>query len=142
MIFSLVIHSFFFLECRRVGCSVLVNHQSLFSNFLPLDPIIMSFSIKYRQNRFLLQSSIEVRVLDFMIYQLVNRRTEILAIAISHIAHLRNPYNHVSALLISMPHFNNTNFYQNKPKTKLFLHPKYYVFEQGCRSSLSIGGII
>ena len=30
-------------------------------------------------------------------------------------------YNHVFAQLISMPHFNNINFYQNRPKIKLIL---------------------
>ena len=35
-----------------------------------------------------------------MIYQLVNKRTEILAIVTLHIAHLCNYYNHAFALLI------------------------------------------
>ena len=42
-----------------------------------------------------------------MIYQLVNTRTEILAIATSHIAHLRNNFSYVFARLISIPRFNN-----------------------------------
>ena len=45
-----------------------------------------------------------------MIYKLVNRRTEVQAIATSHLAHLCNRYNHVFALLISMPRFNSINF--------------------------------
>ena len=53
-----------------------------------------------------------------MIYQLVNKRTEILPLATSHIAHL---CNYVFALLISMPHFKSINFYQNRLKIKLFL---------------------
>ena len=50
-----------------------------------------------------------------MIYQLVNKRTKILAIVIFHKAHLCNWYNRGFALLIFMPRFNSINFYQNKP---------------------------
>ena len=42
------------------GCSVLGNYQSLFSNFLPLAPLIISLSIKYIRNRLLLESFIEL----------------------------------------------------------------------------------
>ena len=38
-------------------------------------------------------------------------------------------YNHVFALLIFMPRFNSINFYQNRPKTELFLPKKYKNFE-------------
>ena len=56
-----------------------------------------------------------------MSYQLVNRRTKILPLATSHIAHLRNQFNHVFALLISLPSFTSINFYQNSPKINIFL---------------------
>ena len=92
--------------------SVLVNYQSPLSSFLRLAPLIISFSIKYRRNRLLLESFIELPVKDVRIYQLVNKRLEILAIATSHIAHLCNKYNHVFAPLISMPGFNSINFHQ------------------------------
>ena len=36
-------------------------YQSLLSNVLPLAPLIMYFSIKYRQNRLLLESCIELQ---------------------------------------------------------------------------------
>ena len=55
-----------------------------------------------------------------MIYQLVNKRTEILAIATSHIAHLSNKHNHVFVLLISMPRFNSIKVYQNRREIELF----------------------
>ena len=55
-----------------------------------------------------------------MIYQLVNKIIETLAIATSHIAHLCKSYNYVFAPQISMPRFNSINFYQNRPKIKLF----------------------
>ena len=45
-----------------------------------------------------------------MIYQLVNKSSEILAEYASHIAHLYKQYNHVFALLISfnsMPRFSS-----------------------------------
>ena len=63
-----------------------------------------------------------------MIYQLVIKRTKILAIATSHIAHIRNYYNHAFALLMSVPRFNSINFYQNKPKIKLCLPKKLKIF--------------
>ena len=79
---------------RNVGGGLfgitVVNYRSLLSNFFPLAPQIISFFKKYRRNRLLLQSFIELPVLYFTIYQLVNKRTEILAIAISHMAHICN----------------------------------------------------
>ena len=69
-----------------------------------------------------------------MIHQLVNNRTEILARATSHIAHLCNWYNLVFALLISLSRFNSNNFYQNRPKIKLFFPKKYKIFERWRRS--------
>ena len=58
-----------------------------------------------------------------MIYQLIDKRTEILPLATSYIviAHLCNEFNHGFVLLISMPRFISTNFYKNRPKIKLFL---------------------
>ena len=69
-----------------------------------------------------------------MIYQLVDNRTEVLAIGSSHIAQLYSWYNYVFALLISMPRFNNISFYQNSPKIKLFLQKKYKIFFLGSAS--------
>ena len=65
-------------------------------------------------------------------YQLVNKRTEILPLATSRIAiaHLCIQFNHGFVLLISMismPYFKSINFYQNRPKIKLFL-PKNIKF--------------
>ena len=113
------------------GYLVLVIHQSLLPNFLPLAPTIISFSIKYSRNRLFIESFFEVPVQNFMIYHFVNIRTEILAIATSQIVHLCNQYNHAFIQLISMPRFNSINFYQNRPKIKLFLPPKIYkIFER------------
>ena len=58
-----------------------------------------------------------------MIYQLVNKRTEILPLATSHaaISHLCTQFYHVCALLISKQRFESINSYQNKFKIKLFL---------------------
>ena len=64
-----------------------------------------------------------------MIYQLVNMRTETLAIVTSHKAHLCYYCKHVFVPLISMPRFNSNNFYQNWLKIKLFLPKKYKIFE-------------
>ena len=46
-----------------------------------------------------------------------------LQLAIFHItiSRLYNQFNHVFALLISMPHFKSINFYQNRPKIRIFL---------------------
>ena len=65
-----------------------------------------------------------------MIYQLVSNRTEILPLANSHIAYLCKKYNHVFALLISMPRSKALIFYQNRRKINLFLPKKQKVF--GC----------
>ena len=65
-----------------------------------------------------------------MIQQFVNKITEILTIATSHKPHLCNYYNHVFALLISMPRFNSINFFQNWLKIKLFLPKEYKIFER------------
>ena len=49
------------------GYSVLVNYQSLLSNFFSLASVITFLSKKYRQNKLLLESFIELPVHDFMI---------------------------------------------------------------------------
>ena len=54
-----------------------------------------------------------------MIYQLANKKTKILAIATTHIAHFCNWYYHVFTLLICMPRLNSIKFHQNRPKIKL-----------------------
>ena len=45
-----------------------------------------------------------------MIYQLVNKRVEILPLAATHIGHYRNQFNRVFALLISMPRLKVLSF--------------------------------
>ena len=78
--------------CSKIG-GELFSISSLPITFLKLpsiSPLIISFCIKYRRSRLLLESFIELLIYDFMIYQLVNKRTEILPIAISQIAHLCN----------------------------------------------------
>ena len=72
------------------GYSVLVNHQLLLSNILPLAPLIISFSIKHRRNRSLLESFIKLPIYEFYDLPACKKRTEILVIAASHIAHLCN----------------------------------------------------
>ena len=37
------------------------------------------------------------------------------------VAHFCNQFNHVFAVLISMPHFKSNNLYQTRPKYKLLL---------------------
>ena len=54
-----------------------------------------------------------------MIYQLVNKRAEILSLATSHFPiYATSKFNHVFAQLISVPRFKSINFYQNRPKIK------------------------
>ena len=63
-----------------------------------------------------------IELKDFMIHQLVNKRTEILPLATSHKA-IHATSLIVFALPIPMPSFKSTgiNFDQNRPKIKLFL---------------------
>ena len=51
------------------------------------------------------------------------KRSEVLPLATSRIVntYLCNQFNYVFALLISMSHFKSMNFYQSRPKIKLFL---------------------
>ena len=63
-------------------------------------------------------------------YQLVNKRTEILAITTSHIAHLCKLYSHVFALLISMPLSVKLNFIKIGLKLSYFCQKKYNIFER------------
>ena len=84
----------YFMNSGISGYSVLVNYQSLLSNFFlsVLSPPI-NFFYKIRQNRLLRVSFFELQ--DFLIYQLSNNRTEILPLVTSHIAHLCNQFNNV-----------------------------------------------
>ena len=66
-------------------------------------------------------SFIELLIENFMIYQLVKKRTEILPLATSHLVYICNLFNHVFAQLIFIPRFKSINSYQNRPKIKLFL---------------------
>ena len=66
-------------------------------------------------------------------YQLKNRRTDIFTICHlqhnrCHFAYLYNQFNHIFTLLMSMPHFKNINFYQNRPKIILILKKKIQSF--------------
>ena len=94
------------LRKRERGYFVLVDYQSLFANLVPLTLPQLSFSVKCRRNKL----------------QLVNKSTEILRLATSHIAHLCNQFSHVFALLISMLFLTlkSINFYQDRAKIKLF----------------------
>ena len=73
-------------------------------------------------------SFIELR--DFMIYQQLNMRTKILPIAISHIAHLCQQFNHACPANFYAT-FQKHYFYQNSPKIKLLLQKKCKIFERG-----------
>ena len=75
------------------GYSVLGNYKSLLSNISPLAPPLLFFSIKYKQNRLLRVSFVELE--DFMIYQHVNKRTKILPLTTFLIARLCNQFDHV-----------------------------------------------
>ena len=76
------------------GYSVLVNYQSFLSNLFSLaPPSQLFFSINYTRNRLLRVSFIEL--FDFIIYQHLNKRTNILPLATSQIAHLCHQFNHV-----------------------------------------------
>ena len=88
-----VINKYTINEGVEKGYSVLVNYQSLLSNFFTLTSPQIFFSINCRRNRLLRVSYIEL--LDFIIYQHLNKRTKILPLATSQIAHLCNQFNHV-----------------------------------------------
>ena len=74
------------------GYSVLVNYQSFLSNLFSLAPQLF-FSINCIRNWLLCVSFIEL--FDFIIYQHLNKRTNILPLASSQIAHLCHQFNHV-----------------------------------------------
>ena len=67
--------------------SVFVNYQSFLSNLFSLAPLQLFFSINCIQNR-LLRLSCFIELFDFVIYQRLNTRTNILPLATSQIAHL------------------------------------------------------
>ena len=75
------------------GYSVLVNYQSFLSNLLSLAPPQLNFSINCIRNRLLRVRFIEL--FDFIIYQHLNKRTNILPLATSQIAHLCHQFNYV-----------------------------------------------
>ena len=76
------------------GDSVLVNYQSFLSNFFSLAPFQVFFFVNCRRNGLLNMNFIEQY--DFIIYQHLNKRTKILPLTTSQIAHLCNQFNHVS----------------------------------------------
>ena len=69
-----------------------ISLKSLFIS-PPLSPPQLFFSINCIRNRLLRVSFIEV--FDFIIYQHINKRTYILPLATSQIAHLCHQFNHV-----------------------------------------------
>ena len=69
-----------------------------------------------------------VELFDFIIYQHLNKRTKILPLATSQIAHLCNQLI-MFALPISMQHFKSIIFYQNSPKIVIFA-TKCKIFER------------
>ena len=73
--------------------SVLVNYQSFLSNFFSLAHSQLFFFVNCRRNRLLFVSFIEQY--DFIIYLHLNKRTKILPLATSQIAHLCYQFNHV-----------------------------------------------
>ena len=91
----------------RGGYSVLVNYQSFLSNLFSLAPLQLFFSINCIRNRLLRVSFIEV--FDFTIYQHLNKRTHILPLATSQIAHLGTSLI-LFALPISKPRFKSIIF--------------------------------
>ena len=84
------------------GYLELVDYLTLVFKFFPLAPLLpphLFFSKKYRRNRLLCVSFLELD--DFMIYQHVSKRAKILPLATFHIAHLCKQFNQVCT----------TNFY-------------------------------
>ena len=74
-------------------------------------------------------------------------RTEVLPLAIAHyphtVTHLCNQFNHVFAVLISMPRFESNNLYQTRPKIKVLLEKISKFLSAGCfapRPPLASGG--
>ena len=94
---------------RGGGYSVSVIYKSLLFNIFSLAPPQLSFFVKYRQKRSLRVSFIELK--DFTIYQHVNKRTNILALATYDIAHLCSQFNHVCP----------ANFYNDRLKALFFI---------------------
>ena len=73
------------------GYSVLVHYQSFLSNLFSLAPPKLFFSINCIRNRLLGVSFIEV--FDFIIYQHLNKSTNILPLTTSQIAHLCHQFD-------------------------------------------------
>ena len=77
---------------NRGGYSVLANYQSFLSNLFSLAPPQLFFSINCIRNKLVRVSFIEL--FDFIIYPHLNKRTNILPLAASQIAHLCHQFNH------------------------------------------------
>ena len=101
------------------GYSVLVNYQSFLSNLFSLAPPKLFFSINCIRNRLLRVSFIEL--FYFIIYQHLNKRTNILPLATSQIAHLCHQFNYVLHCQFLSHVLKALFFNQNSPKIKLFL---------------------
>ena len=74
-----------------------------------------------------------IELFDFIIYQHLNKRTNILPLATSQIAHLCHQFNHVcTANLQFLSHVLKALFFnQNSPKMKLFLQKNAKLFSAG-----------
>ena len=70
-----------------------------------------------------------IQLKDFMIYQHVSKRTKILPLATSHIAHLCNQFNR-AALPFSMPRFKNISFIKIALKLSYFCKKKCKIFKR------------
>ena len=89
-----------------------------FSQISSLAPQLF-FSINCIRNRLLCVSFIEL--FDFIIYQHLNKRTNILPLATSQIAHLCHQFNLVCPANFLSHVLKALFFNQNSPKMKLFL---------------------
>ena len=94
-----------------------VNYQSFLSNFFSLAPSQVFFFVNCRRNGLLHVNFIEQY--DLIIYQHLNKRTKILPLATSQIAHLCNQVNHVCTA--NFCHVLRALLHQNSPEIRLFL---------------------
>ena len=88
--------TYYKLRNRGGGIRSIVNYQSLVLKIFSLAPHHLFFYIKYRRNRLLCVSFVELY--DSMIYQHVNKRAKILPLATFHIAHLCKQFNQVCTI--------------------------------------------
>ena len=93
----------------RGGYLALINYQSFLSSLFSLapPPPQLFFSLNCERNKLLHVSFIELH--DFIIYQHLNKKTKILSLATSQIAHLCKQFNRVCPA-ISMPRFKSIIF--------------------------------